>query len=88
MDSDSLLKFANMFCALAGGEELPDDSKELKTVLSNLEKLETKSSDSVVHVDEDDVMVHEILVTVARSSTFECAAFNLKINLILMWIVN
>lgn len=41
MDLDNLLKFANMFCALAEGEELPDDSKDLKTVLSNLEKLET-----------------------------------------------
>lgn len=44
MHGDNLLKFAQMFCSLAGGEELPEDSDNLKTVLGNLEKLETYSA--------------------------------------------
>lgn len=41
MNSDRLLKFAHFFQALARGEELPPDSKDLKTILKNLEDLET-----------------------------------------------
>jgi len=41
MHPNKLLRFANMFHSLAASEELPADSKELKTVLSNLAKLET-----------------------------------------------
>lgn len=41
MNANKLLRFANMFYSLAAGEELPPDSDDLKTVLSNIEKLET-----------------------------------------------
>lgn len=41
MNPNKLLRFATMFYSLAAGEELPADSKDLKVVLSNLEKLET-----------------------------------------------
>lgn len=41
MNPNKLLRFANMFHSLAAGEEIPADSKDLGTVLSNLEKLET-----------------------------------------------
>jgi hypothetical protein len=41
MDSDKILKLADFFYALAKGEELPANSKDLKTVLKNIEKLET-----------------------------------------------
>jgi hypothetical protein len=41
VNNDRLLKFANMFCAMATGEEMPSDSKELDTILDNLEHLET-----------------------------------------------
>jgi len=41
MDSDEILKLADFFYALAKGEELPDNSKDLKTVLKNIEQLET-----------------------------------------------
>lgn len=41
MNPNKLLRFATMFYSLAAGEELPDDSDDLKTVLSNVEKLET-----------------------------------------------
>jgi uncharacterized protein YpmB len=41
MNVNKLLRFATMFYSLAAGEELPENSDDLKTVLSNLEKLET-----------------------------------------------
>jgi len=41
MNPNKLLRFANMFYSLAAGEELPADSKDKKTILNNLEKLET-----------------------------------------------
>ncbi len=41
MDTNKLLRFANMFYSLAAAEELPPNSDDLKTVLSNVEKLET-----------------------------------------------
>lgn len=41
MNPNKLLRFANLFYSLAAGEELPSDSDDLKTVLANLEKLET-----------------------------------------------
>ncbi len=41
MRPNKLLRFATMFYSLAAGEELPEDSDNLKTVLSNIEKLET-----------------------------------------------
>ncbi len=41
MHPNKLLRFATMFYSLAAGEELPEDSDDLKTVLSNIEKLET-----------------------------------------------
>ena len=41
MDPNKLLRFANMFYSLAAAEELPPNSDDLKTVLSNVEKLET-----------------------------------------------
>lgn len=44
MHPNKLLRFANMFYSLAAGEELPPNSDDLKTVLSNLEKLETYSA--------------------------------------------
>lgn len=41
MNTNKLLRFAGMFLSLAKGEELPKDSKDVKTVLNNLKKLET-----------------------------------------------
>lgn len=41
MNPNKLLRFANMFYSLAVSEELPEDSSDLKVVLSNIEKLET-----------------------------------------------
>jgi hypothetical protein len=41
MHPNKLLRFATMFHSLAAGEELPADSKDLRTVLGNLERLET-----------------------------------------------
>jgi hypothetical protein len=41
MRPNKLLRFANIFYSLATGEELPANSSDLKTVLANLEKLET-----------------------------------------------
>ena len=41
MDSNKLLRFATMFYSLASSEELPADSKDLKTILKNIEGLET-----------------------------------------------
>lgn len=41
MNPNKLLRFANMFYSLAAGEDLPSDSDDLKTVLANLERLET-----------------------------------------------
>lgn len=44
MHPNKLLRFATMFCSLAAGEVLPADSEDLRTVLSNLEHLETYSA--------------------------------------------
>lgn len=44
MNPNKLLRFANVFYSLATSEELPPDSKELGTILSNLAKLETYSA--------------------------------------------
>lgn len=44
MNTDKLLKLANFFHSLATEEELPDDSKDLKTILKNLESLENYNS--------------------------------------------
>jgi hypothetical protein len=41
MRSNKLLRFAEIFYSLATSEEIPEDSKDLSTVLNNLEKLET-----------------------------------------------
>lgn len=41
MSPDKILQLAHFFQALAKGEELPPDSKDLKTILKNLEELET-----------------------------------------------
>lgn len=41
MNSKRILKFANIFYSLAVKEELPDNSKDLKTILKNLESLKT-----------------------------------------------
>ena len=41
MNPNKLLRFATLFYSMATGEELPSDSDDLKTVLANLEKLET-----------------------------------------------
>jgi hypothetical protein len=41
MDSNELLKMATFFYALAKGEKLPANSKDLKTILKNIERLET-----------------------------------------------
>jgi hypothetical protein len=41
MHPNRLLRLANLFYSLAAGEEVPPNSDNLKTVLSNLEKLET-----------------------------------------------
>lgn len=46
MNVNKLLKFASMFYSIAKSEseKLPDNSKDLKTILKNLEELETYSS--------------------------------------------
>lgn len=44
MDPKKLLRFANSFYSMAMSEELPENSKELTTILNNLEKLETYSA--------------------------------------------
>lgn len=44
MDSDTLLKMASYFCSLATEEKLPENSKDLKTILKNLEGLENYNS--------------------------------------------
>jgi len=41
MKPNKLLRFANIFYSLAAAEELPADSDDLKTILKNLESLET-----------------------------------------------
>jgi len=41
MNINKILRFATLFESLASGEELPEDSKDLKTVLNNIEGLET-----------------------------------------------
>lgn len=41
MNPNKLLRFSNMFYSLAAGEELPADSDDLKTILKNIEGLET-----------------------------------------------
>lgn len=41
MNTNKLLRFATLFYCLAANEEVPADSKDLDTVLSNLAKLET-----------------------------------------------
>ncbi len=44
MDSDKLLKLAHYFYTLATSEKLPENSKDLKTILKNLEDLENYNS--------------------------------------------
>lgn len=41
MNANKLLRFAEIFYSLASAEELPEDSKETKVILKNIEKLET-----------------------------------------------
>jgi hypothetical protein len=41
MDSKKLLRFANIFYSLAMKEKLPENSKDLKVILKNLENLES-----------------------------------------------
>jgi hypothetical protein len=41
MNANKLLRFSNMFYALATSEELPENSTDLSTVLKNIEGLET-----------------------------------------------
>ena len=41
MNLNKLLRFATMFQSMAEGEKVPSDSSDLKTVLGNLERLET-----------------------------------------------
>jgi uncharacterized protein YpmB len=41
MNANKLLRFSNMFYALATSEELPENSTDLPTVLKNIERLET-----------------------------------------------
>jgi len=40
-DTNKLLRFANMFYSMASSEKLPPDSKDLRVVLKNIEKIET-----------------------------------------------
>lgn len=40
-NNNKILRMANIFIALAESEEMPEDSKDTKVILSNLEKLET-----------------------------------------------
>lgn len=44
MHPNKLLRFANMFYSQAAGEEIPEDSKDLKTILKNIEGLETHAA--------------------------------------------
>lgn len=44
MDSQRLLKLANYFYLLARGEKLPENSKNLSDILSNIDRLETYSA--------------------------------------------
>lgn len=44
MNYDRLLKMATYFYSLAAGEELPDNSKDLKVILKNIEGLENYNS--------------------------------------------
>lgn len=44
MNPNKLLRFANIFYSLASSEELPADSSDLGTILSNLQKLDTYSA--------------------------------------------
>jgi hypothetical protein len=44
MDTKKILKLANLFQVLATSEDLPADSKDLKTILKNLEELENYNS--------------------------------------------
>lgn len=44
MDTKKILKLANLFQVLAASEDLPADSKDLKTILKNLEELENYNS--------------------------------------------
>jgi hypothetical protein len=44
MNPDSILKLATFFYSLAKGEKAPANSKDLKTVLKNIEKLETHAA--------------------------------------------
>lgn len=41
MNVNKLLRFADLFYSLAAKEELPENSKDLATILKNIEKLET-----------------------------------------------
>ena len=40
-DTNKLLRFANIFYSMASSEKLPPDSKDLRVVLKNIEKIET-----------------------------------------------
>lgn len=44
MNSDEVLKLSHFFCSLATSEKMPANSKELKTILSNLDELKTYQS--------------------------------------------
>jgi hypothetical protein len=44
MNINKLLRQVNEFLALASGEELPEDTSDLKTILKNLDRLETYSA--------------------------------------------
>lgn len=44
MNSNKLLRFANSFCSLAMKEKLPENSKDTKVILKNLESLESFSA--------------------------------------------
>lgn len=44
MNVNKLLRFANLFYSMAMGEALPEDSKDLKTILHNIAHLETYSA--------------------------------------------
>lgn len=41
MNVNKLLRFATMFYSIAAGEELPENSDDLKTILSNIDSLDT-----------------------------------------------
>lgn len=44
MNADKILKLADLFYALAKGKDLPANSKDLKTILKNLEDLDTHAA--------------------------------------------